>query len=403
MSAEDLMQPDQPRSPGGDALFGAGRGSVRERVHTILEEGDTESRVGLAVEIGLMVVILSNVLAIILETVPSLYRSFHSYFDAFESVTVYIFAIEYAARVWSSVEDPRIGVAHPVAGRLRFALRPMMIIDFLSFAPFLLLGAVSGGTLALRALRILRLLRLLKIARYSQAVPALIGVLYTERRALIGSFILLVCVMCIAGELMHLVEGSVQPAAFGTLPDCIYWAITTLATVGYGDHVPITIPGRLVAGLTMVSGLVLFAMPIGIIATGFVNTLHRREFGITWSMVKRQPLFAGFTVEAVTQIVDMMGATVVQDHARFIQAGQPADRFFVVVSGRGRAEGDDGVRDLSAGDVIGAEALDDPGRYASTVTARTEMRLMVLSADELRRIARRFPVLEARIREFSAG
>lgn len=396
MSVDDLAPPAGGR-PTGSRPAAAGV-NLRERVHTILEEGDTESLVGLMVEIGLMAVILSNVLAIVLETVPSVYRNYGHLFVTFESITVFIFAFEYAARIWSAVEDPRIGSAHPIGGRLRFALRPMMIIDFLSFAPFLLLGAISGGALALRALRILRLLRLLKIARYSQAVPALIGVIYTERRALIGTLILLICVMCLAGEVMHLVEGRVQPASFGTLPDCIYWAMTTLATVGYGDHVPITLVGRLVAGLTMVVGLVLFAMPIGIIATGFVNSLHRREFAITWSMVKRQPLFSGFGVDAVTQIVDIMGATVVQDHARIAQSGQAADRFFLVVSGRGRSEGDQGPRDLEAGDIIGAEALDEPGRYAKTVTARTEMRLMVLSADELRRMARRFPILAERIR-----
>ena len=74
---------------------------------------------------------------------------------------------------------------------------------------------------------------------------------------------------------MLLAEGSVQPKALGTLPDAMYWAITTLTTVGYGDIVPVTAVGRLIAGVTMVIGLLLFALPIGIIANGFVNDLHR--------------------------------------------------------------------------------------------------------------------------------
>jgi voltage-gated potassium channel len=273
----------------------------------------------------------------------------------------------------------------------------MMIIDFVSFAPYFL-TIITGGIVDLRALRVLRLLRLLKIARYSQALPAMLGVLYAERRALLGSFILLICAVCAAGEVMHLVEGPGQPKSFGTLPDSMYWAITTLATVGYGDEVPLTHLGKLVAGCTMIMGLVLFAMPIGIIAKGFVEGLHRREFSITWSMVKRQPLFEDFSVEAVGQIVDLMGATMVQDHTRITIAGQAAERFYLIISGRARAEDETGVWELEPGDMIGEEALGDDGVYAKTVLARTEMRLMVLPCEELRRISRKYPLLERRIR-----
>ena len=333
-----------------------------------------------------------------METVPAIYRPYHDLFTGFETATVYIFALEYVVRLWAAVEDPFIGAEHPVIGRLRFALRPMMIVDLISFAPFLLLGAVGAGALALRSLRILRLLRLLKIARYSPAVPALIGVVYAERRALIGTFILLLCVMCMAGELMHLAEGAVQPAAFGTLPDSIYWAIATLATVGYGDHVPVTMLGRFIAGMTMVVGLVLFAMPIGIISTGIVNNLHRREFNITWSMIKRQPLFADLDVPIIKEIMDLMGASNVPDHARISTAGHSADKFYIVVSGHARLESERGRIEIGAGDIIGLEALGESGVYGTTVTALTEMRLMVLGADEVRRLCVRLPVLAERIR-----
>ncbi len=371
--------------------------TLRQLCHTILEEGQTEGGLSRVVELFLIVLIVSNVAAVIIETVPSIYARYHWYFGAFEEITVYAFAIEYVIRVWSSPEDPRIGAVHPLIGRVRFALRPMMIIDFVSFAPFFL-SAVTGGVVDLRALRVLRLLRLLKIARYSQAMPALLGVLYAERRALLGSFILLLCTVCAAGEVMYLVEGPGQPKSFGTLPSAMYWAITTLATVGYGDEVPLTMLGKLVAGITMVLGLVLFAMPIGIIAKGFVDGLHRREFNITWSMVRRQPLFEGFSVEAVSQIVDMMGARQVQDHTRIAVAGQHAEKFFLIISGRARAEGDGDPRDLEAGDLIGEEALGDDGTYARTVLARTEMRLMVLPCEDLRRISRKYPLLERRIK-----
>ncbi len=390
----------EPQAEPALQTTGVARSTIRERAYAILEEGETESAIGWTVEVLLLGFILGNVLTIVLETVPSINDRYHTFLDQFEAVTVYIFALEYLIRLWCSTEDPRIGSRRPLMGRLRYALRPMMIVDLLSFLPFLLLGGFGAAALALRSFRILRLLRLLKIARYSPAVPALLGVLYAERRALTGTFILLLCAMCISGELMHLTEGSAQPNAFGTLPDGMYWAVTTLSTVGYGDKVPITMLGRLVAGLTMVTGLVLFAMPIGIIATGFVDSLQRREFSVTWSMVKRQPLFANFAVEAVNEFMDLVGAKLVQDHSRITVAGHGADTFYLIVSGRARAEDADHVWELGAGDLVGEEALDEAGRYGLSVTALTEMRLMVLSGGELRRLTRKFPLLDERIRRW---
>jgi len=371
--------------------------SLRQWAYLILEEGQTEGTLSRAVEYFLIALIVSNTIGVILETVPELYDAHRNFFAAFEQITVYIFAVEYFFRLWSSVEDPRIGDSNGFSGRLRFALRPMMIVDFLSFAPYFI-ALAFGASVDLRALRVLRLLRLLKIARYSQAMPALLGVLYAERRALFGAFILLIFTVCVSGEIMHVIEGSAQPRLFGTLPSAMYWAITTLTTVGYGDETPITWAGKLFAGITMVTGLVLFALPVGIIATGFVNGLHKREFTITWSMVKRQPLFDGFDVEAISHFLDTMGASVVQDHTRITVAGQDADMFYLVISGRAHAEDESGSWDIEPGDIIGEEALDDRARYARTIWARTEMRMMNLLGEDLRRLARKYPLLGQRLR-----
>jgi voltage-gated potassium channel len=373
------------------------RPTARQWAYMILEEGHTDSGLSRVVEMFLIFLIVSNTIAVILETVPELYNPYHTFFAVFEQITVYIFAVEYFFRLWSSVEDPRIGDGKPWSGRLRFAMRPMMVVDFLSFAPYFVALAL-GGAVDLRALRVLRLLRLLKIARYSQAMPALLGVLYAERRALFGAFILLIFTVCVTAEVMHLIEGSAQPKVFGTLPGAMYWAITTLTTVGYGDETPITWAGKLWAGITMVTGLVLFALPVGIIATGFVHGLHKREFTITWSMVKRQPLFDGFDVEAIRQILDTMGAAVVQDHTRITVSGQDADMIYLVISGRAHAEDENGSWDLESGDIIGEETIGDQGVYKRTVWARTEMRMMNLAGDDLRRLARKYPLLGQRIR-----
>lgn len=366
----------------------------RQWTYTVLEEGQLEGTFSRVVEALLIALIIANVTAVALETVPSIYARFHGLFTGFEKFSIAAYTAEYIARIWSSLEDPRISARGPLAGRIAFAMRPLMIVDLLAFLPsyFTVFFAID-----LRVLRIFRLFRLVKLARYSPALPALLGVLYAERSALFASMILTLSVMCVSAELMHLAEGTIQPRTLGTLPDAMYWAITTLTTVGYGDIAPVTPLGRLIAGVTMVTGLLLFALPIGIIANGFVNDLHRRQFAITWSMLKRQPLFAEFDVDAVSEILDAMSSKLVREHTQITLAGQNATMFYLVASGRARLEHEGGEYDLGPGDIFGEEALQVTNEYQRTVTARTEMRLIILPGEELRRLARKYPLLKRRI------
>jgi voltage-gated potassium channel len=269
-----------------------------------------------------------------------------------------------------------------------------MIVDFLAFAPSYLSFIFP---IDLRVLRIFRLFRLVKLARYSHALPALLGVLYAERSALFASGILLVSTMCVTGEVMHLAEGDAQPKVLGTLPDAMYWAITTLTTVGYGDVVPVTPLGKFIAGVTMVLGLLLFALPIGIIAQGFVSGLNRRRFAITWSTLKQQPLFDGFDVTAMTDLMECIKADIVPEHGQITLAGEPAHALFLIVSGTARVDGNNADVLLKEGEIIGPEALNHQSAYAQTVTARSNLRVMVLSHEDLRRLARKNPLLRQRL------
>lgn len=376
------------------AISAAAPQTLRQSTYAVLEEGQLEGLGSRIVEGALITLIIANVLAVAFETVPSIYQHYRSFFRGFELFSIGAYTIEYAARVWSSMEDPRIAARGPLRGRLAFALRPLMIVDFLAFAPSYLAFVFPVD---LRLLRIFRLLRLVKLARYSQALPALLGVLYAERSALFASFILTLCVMCVSAELMHIAEGAAQPTQFGNMPDAMYWAITTLTTTGYGDKVPITPIGKLIAGVTMVTGLLLLALPIGILANGFVSDLHRRQFAITWSMMKRQPLFAGMDVEAVTDILSALSAKLVREHAQVALAGQTANTLYLIVSGQARLDGKSESYDLEPGDIFGQESLQVGSDFESTVTARSELRLLLLAGDDLRRLARKYPALAHRL------
>jgi voltage-gated potassium channel len=373
---------------------GTRRSAVRAWFYALLEEGELSSPLHRIAEAFLITLIIANVLAVALETIPYIYSRWHNLFTDFEHFSVGAYTVEYVLRLWASMEDPRIAARGPVRGRFAFAMRPLMIIDFLAFAP----SYVSFiFPIDLRVLRIFRLFRLVKLARYSQALPALLGVLYAERSALFASGILLISTVFVAGEVMHITEGTVQPKTLGTLPDAMYWAITTLTTVGYGDVTPITPLGKFVAGVTMVTGLALFALPIGIIANGFVNGLNRRRFAVTWTILKHQPLFQDFDVEALSDVLECVTADVIREHGQVIVAGENANALFIIVSGTAREDREDAEQLLEHGDVVGAQALKHQATYKRTVTARSEMRVMAIPHEDLRRLARKYPLLRRRV------
>ena len=294
--------------------------NFRRRLYRVLEAGHIFNWKILLFETALISLIIANVVAVTLDSVRSVADRYAAAFYWFETISVVIFAIEYSLRLWTAVEDPRYGVKGPVWGRIRYALSPVMLIDFLSFAPSFV-GIFIPSALDLRVLRLFRLLRLMKIARYSPALSTLIEVVKAERRALLGTLLLIVCIMVISAYLIYIIEGPVQPDKFGSLPSALYWSVTTLTTTGYGDITPVTALGRLVAGITMMFGLALFALPVGIVATNFVTEIHRRDFVVTWSMISHLPLFEGFSAAAISDVMNVLRSRMVREHAQLTLAG----------------------------------------------------------------------------------
>jgi voltage-gated potassium channel len=194
-------------------------------------------------------------------------------FEAIEDVLAAIFTIEYAARIYAAGEDPRYGGA---CGRLRYLVTPVAIIDLLAIAP-LYLTFVSSDTLLLRICRLLRIVRLAKLGRYSLAMRHLADAIRLRRYELGLSAGLAGLVLIGSATLMYLVEAEAQPAAFGSIPRALWWSITTLTTVGYGDVYPVTPIGRLLAGLTALTAIALIAMPTGILAAAFSDVFRAHK------------------------------------------------------------------------------------------------------------------------------
>lgn len=372
---------------------------LRHRVHLVLEAGRGSGVVGVAFEAFLIAIIIANAVAVTLESLPRYGLPYKIYFDYFEWFSVAIFTVEYMLRVWTAPEDPRFAKLGPVKSRLRAVVQPYMLVDFFAIAPAYL--AFFMPVADLRILRLFRLLRLLKIARYSPAVSTLMHVLSVERRALFGTLLLTLCVMAMSGECMYIIEGQVQPNVFGSLPDCMYWAIITLTTVGYGDKVPVTLLGKLLAGVTGILGLGLLALPVGIIASGFQGELHRRDFVVTSGMLARIPAFAGFDLEIMSELMIMLRSSITREHTPIVVAGEQATAMYFIVTGTAKAEMDERSIHLGPGDFFGADALLRAGTYEATIYADTPMRVLALSAQDLVVLLRKYPTLRKRLEKRS--
>lgn len=221
-------------------------------------------------DVALILLIAVNVLAVILETVESIEIRYHALFWWIEAVSVAVFSVEYIARVWVAVEDPRFQDSpHP---RLSYALSPMAIIDLLAILPFYLGFFVQFD---LRFLRVLRLLRILKLTRYSSAMSMLLEVFREEANAFFAGFFILIVLLVLAASGAYLAEHHVQPDKFGSIPAAMWWAMATLTTVGYGDVTPITPAGQLFGSLVAVVGIGMAALPAGILASGLADRLRR--------------------------------------------------------------------------------------------------------------------------------
>ncbi len=367
--------------------------TLRRQAYIALEGGRAGGLPGLIIESTLIALIVLNVLAYVLQSVPEIEQAHHDLLEFFEFFSVGVFTIEYLTRLWIAMEEPSI--AGHGAGRLRAATRPMMLIDLMAIAPTYL--AFVSPMFDLRVLRIIRLLRLLKIARYSPALSTLAQVVVEERRALFGTLLLLLCAMMFAAAAMHVAEGSVQPRIFGTIPESMWWAITTLTTVGYGDTYPVTYVGRIIGGMTMITGIGLFALPVGIVATGFVEIIHRKDFVVTFGMLARVPLFQEFDAKTLGEIMEMLRAQAIPPHGIISAEGERAAAMYFVVSGQVEVTLPEKTLIFAPGDFFGEMALLTETMRAAAITAVGHARLLALSTEDFESLLRKHPLLRERL------
>jgi voltage-gated potassium channel len=247
---------------------------LKLRVHNLLSgrESDLPSRV---VAVGLATLIILNVAAASLQTVELLHLRWGRWFDAFETLSMCVFTIEYITRIWACTASA--GLLSPVLGRVRYALTFLMLIDLLAIAPFFVTSILPVDLRMLRLVRLVRLMRVIKVARYSESLQLLGRVFVARRNELFVTLIALGILLVVASTLMYHVEHDAQPNTFSSIPATMWWSVETLTTIGYGDMLPVTVPGKILNSIIAILGIGLFALPAGILGSGFVEELQRRK------------------------------------------------------------------------------------------------------------------------------
>ncbi|MDH4089768.1 MAG: ion transporter [Cyclobacteriaceae bacterium] len=232
------------------------------------EKGGVAERI---FEFFLVTIIILNILAIVLDSVKEIGQDYHILFNRFELFSIAFFTIEYVARLYAIVE--KTSYKKPILGRLRYAITPLAIVDLLAFLPFYL----TFLPIDLRFIRIFRLMplfRMFKIARYLHALNIFKRVISERKEQLVLSFLFILFILVIISFVMFYVERGAQPDKFSSIPATMWWGITTLTTVGYGDMVPVTTIGKFLGGLFAIAGIGLLALPAGILSSGFFELLH---------------------------------------------------------------------------------------------------------------------------------
>ncbi|MBU1239442.1 ion transporter [Myxococcota bacterium] len=247
---------------------------IRKKMYRIIEpaeKGDLSSKV---FDLFMLILIVSNILAVIFETVKP-----HKFYVYFEFFSVIIFTVEYLIRIWAAPENPLY--RHPVTGRLRYAFTPLILIDLIAILPFYLPMIVGFDMRIIRVFRLFRIFRIFKLGRYSKAMHLLGRVFRNQKEELLIVVFIMIFMIIISASVMFYVENSVQPNHFRNIPQTMWWAVSTLTTVGYGDVIPATILGKVLGSFISILGIGLFALPTGILASGFTEEirLHRAQTG----------------------------------------------------------------------------------------------------------------------------
>ena len=368
---------------------------LRRRVYDLLEHDNIPHTPSARLAHLIIAIVIINVIVMVLASVPEIDARYGGLLDAVEFGSIAIFAIEYAARLWSVAGHAPYREVSPWRARVGYATSSLGIIDLLSVLPSGV--ALSGGERPMLVL--LGLLPFFKLVRYSTAMRSLLAAVHAERRTLFGCLVILIGAVLTFATLLYAIEHDAQPDKFGTIPLAMWWAIVTLGTVGYGDVVPVTPMGKAVASFAIVGGLMMIALPVAIISGAFANEVRRRDFIVTWGMLARVPLFAHLRAAEIADIMRLLRAQTIETGEILVRRGEPASSMYFIAAGEVEIELPAQRVRLADGSFFGEIALLHRTERSGTVTAMRKSNLLALDAQDFHALIARAPKLAVHVQE----
>jgi voltage-gated potassium channel len=266
----------------------------RQKIFAMMEPTGHSGRLHFYVDNFLIFWVALSIFCVIIESVESIHLVFHQMFDWVDTVAFTVFIVEYLLRLYSAAENPKFSQFK--LPRLAYVRSWQAVIDLLTILPFIL-EVLLPYQLDLRFLRVFRLARLLKLTRYSSATQTLGAVFKREWPVIFSSMFVLFLLIILTASLGYLLEHDAQPDVFTNIPQAIYWSMTTLSSIGYGDMTPVTPVGRTVTAIVALIGVGIFAIPAGLLASAFTDQLQQDRDAL------RQKILKAYTEGELTEKV----------------------------------------------------------------------------------------------------
>lgn len=366
----------------------------RKWVYGSLVRHDTRSSTRTIANGVLIASVAASVAGIVLGTLPELGGFNRQLIRYVIGVTTTIFTIEYVCRIWVAPEVDLNAKTRAWPARWHYLRSFLGVIDLLVILPpYVSLVLPLGHDYA----NLLMLLALLKSARYAKSLSLFAAVFRNEGRSLLSGMMAMMVLLVLVSGVMFVLERSAQPDVFRSIPHAMWWAIVTMATVGYGDIIPITPLGKVFGGFTMLLGIAMFAVPAGILANGFATEIRKRDFIVTWQTVAGVPLFESLDATRIADIARLLKTQVLPARQVVVRRGEAADAMFFIMSGEVEVDVQPTPVRLGKGKYFGEIALVKDVLRTATVITLGECRLLSLDVSDFRRLMLQYPDLKAAI------
>src|SRR5437764_3617709 len=290
---------------------------------------DPEARIFRTVHHTMVAIGIATMLA---ETVAPLEAEYGPALDLGFYVASAFFLAEYVLRLIAAPAAPVGEHCGPLRARLLWAVSLGGLFDLVCALPAIV--ALRQGPLV----GLFGFVWAFKYVRYSPGLASLGRVVRNARQALLSVLLGFAIVLLTAASIAYLFERHANPDAFGSIPAALWWAIVTMTTTGYGDVVPHTMAGRILAGVVMTSGILVFALWAGILATGYAEEMKRREFLRTWELVAKVPFFHDIGASLIAEVARRLRPRVFPAGAAIMRRGQAGDCMYFIIDGEAEVQ-----------------------------------------------------------------